>query len=57
MIIRLINCNLLISFENISLAGIVVNIFSAKLESRVWQRPSREYAVNNIKKYTLKTPL
>ena len=57
MKIRLVNCNLLIAFfGNNSFAVIVANLFSARHESRVWQRASPEYEVRHAEKFTIKTP-
>jgi len=57
MKIRLVNCNLLITFfSNIALAGIATWLFASKPESMIWYRLSWELAVNHINRPTIKFP-
>ena len=54
MKIRLVNCNLLIAFfGNNSFVVIVAYLFSARHESRVWQRLSPKYIPESDKKSTV----
>ena len=57
MKIRLVNCNLLIAFFGYnSFVVIVAYLFSARHESRVWQRPSIKFAIICKQKSTFEIP-